>query len=208
MGISNRLLTPCHTRLRRPPRRPFSYQGVSTRGVRHSPEFSHEKCSEIFPEVFEPLFCVATGEHWTGSPNKGIDQIGNSCQKMPFVVVLAPLDSFRTLFRYFFDRFGTFGRHSLFLGCPMICPSQVLWVRIQFSWLHASGVVRQHSILRRVLGKGSGKAVLRRGSDREGESRFFRIVCANVRLNSSIPSLFFGEVQEGDAGKGTGQKMS
>ena len=35
--ISNRLLTPCHTRLQRPPWRPFSYQGVSTRGVRHSP---------------------------------------------------------------------------------------------------------------------------------------------------------------------------
>ena len=37
VGISNRLLTPCHTRLRRPPRGPFSYQGVSTRGARHSP---------------------------------------------------------------------------------------------------------------------------------------------------------------------------
>ena len=37
---SNRLLTPCHTRLRRPPRGPFSYQGVSTRGVRHSPEIA------------------------------------------------------------------------------------------------------------------------------------------------------------------------
>ena len=34
---SNRLLTPCHTRLRRPPRGPFSYQGVSTSGIRHSP---------------------------------------------------------------------------------------------------------------------------------------------------------------------------
>ena len=38
--ISNRLLTPCHTRLRRPQRGPFSYQGVSTRGVRHSPDYS------------------------------------------------------------------------------------------------------------------------------------------------------------------------
>ena len=37
VGISNRLLSPCHTRLRRPPRGPFGYQGVSTRGVRHSP---------------------------------------------------------------------------------------------------------------------------------------------------------------------------
>ena len=35
--FKNRLLTPCHTRLRRPPRGPFRYQGVSTRGVRHSP---------------------------------------------------------------------------------------------------------------------------------------------------------------------------
>ena len=33
VGISNRLLTPCHTRPRRPPRGPFSYQGVSTRGL-------------------------------------------------------------------------------------------------------------------------------------------------------------------------------
>ena len=31
------LLTPCHTRLRRPPKGPFSYQGVSTRGVGHPP---------------------------------------------------------------------------------------------------------------------------------------------------------------------------
>ena len=38
--ISNRLLTPCHTRLRRPRRGPFSHQGVSTKGVRHSPDFS------------------------------------------------------------------------------------------------------------------------------------------------------------------------
>ena len=42
VGISNRLLTSCHTRLRRPPRSPFSYQGVSTRGVRHSPVFNKE----------------------------------------------------------------------------------------------------------------------------------------------------------------------
>ena len=41
VGISYyRLLTPCHTRLRRPPRGPFSYQGVSTRGVRHSPDYA------------------------------------------------------------------------------------------------------------------------------------------------------------------------
>ena len=33
VGISNRLLTPCHTRLRRPPREAFSYQGVSTGGL-------------------------------------------------------------------------------------------------------------------------------------------------------------------------------
>ena len=37
VGISNRLLTPCHTRLRRPPRI-LSATRVSTRGVRHSPE--------------------------------------------------------------------------------------------------------------------------------------------------------------------------
>ena len=37
VGISNRLLTPRHIRLRRPARGPFSYQGVSTKGVRHPP---------------------------------------------------------------------------------------------------------------------------------------------------------------------------
>ena len=46
VGISNRLLTPCHTRLRRPPRDLFSYQGVSTRGVGHSPAVK-QMCWEL-----------------------------------------------------------------------------------------------------------------------------------------------------------------
>ena len=39
-----RLLTPCHTRLRRPPRGSFSYQGVSTRGL-GTRQLSPEKMS-------------------------------------------------------------------------------------------------------------------------------------------------------------------
>ena len=40
------------------------------------------------------------------------------------VFSVAP-DNFRTFFRHFFDIFRTFFGHSLFLGCPTICPSQI-----------------------------------------------------------------------------------
>ena len=45
-------------------------------------------------------------------------------KKCPKIVVSAPPDNFWTFFGHFFDIFRTFCRHSLFLGCPMVCPLQ------------------------------------------------------------------------------------
>ena len=64
---------------------------------------------------------LVTGEHWTGSPNKSIDQIGKNCPKNVRKLCFQPL---QTIFGHFSDIFSTFCRHSLFLGCPMICPLQ------------------------------------------------------------------------------------
>ena len=69
------------------------------------------------------LSCV-TGEHWTGSPNKSIDQTGKNCPKMSETCVFRPSGQFWGIFRTFFRHFRTFCRHSLFLGCPTICPLQ------------------------------------------------------------------------------------
>ena len=44
------------------------------------------------------------GEHWTGSLNKSIDQIGKKCPK---IVLPAPRDNFWTFFGHFFDIFRT-----------------------------------------------------------------------------------------------------
>ena len=57
VGICNRLLTPCHTRLRRPRRGPFSYQGVSTKGVRHSPARFTDAQSRCFASAFPWRSC-------------------------------------------------------------------------------------------------------------------------------------------------------
>ena len=84
-------------------------------------------------QVMEPSSRVVRGEHWTGSPNKSINQTGQNCQKnVRKVCVSAPPDNFWTffghffdIFRTFFDIFRTFCRHFLFLGCPTICPLQV-----------------------------------------------------------------------------------
>ena len=68
---------------------------------------------------------VATGVHWTGSPNKSIDQIGKNCPKNVRKLCFQP---FWTIFghfcKHFFDIFRTFCRHSHFRGCPTICPLQ------------------------------------------------------------------------------------
>ena len=63
-----------------------------------------------------PFVSFVTGESWAGSPNKSIDQIGKNCPKnVPKIVFSAPPDNFSDIFR-------TFCRHSLFPGCPTICP--------------------------------------------------------------------------------------
>ena len=68
---------------------------------------------------------VVTGEHWTGSPNQSIDQIGKKCPKNVRKLCFRPL---RTIFGHFSDIF--FGHFSdilstfPFRSCPMICPLQ------------------------------------------------------------------------------------
>ena len=52
------------------------------------------------------LHGIASGEHWTGSPNKDVDQIGKNCPENVRKLRSRPL---RTIFR-------TCCRHSLFLG--------------------------------------------------------------------------------------------
>ena len=56
---------------------------------------------------------VVTGEHWTGSPNKSIDQIGKKCPK---IVFSASLDSFWTFFGHFFEIFSDILSTSPFSG--------------------------------------------------------------------------------------------
>ena len=51
---------------------------------------------------------VVTGEHWTGSPNKSIDQIGENCPKMSGNCVASPSGQF---FRYFSDILSIFCGH-------------------------------------------------------------------------------------------------
>ena len=100
VGISNRLLTPCHTRLRRPPRGPFSYQGVSTRGVRHSPGTILNRTSEnAFTKVFSrPNLCVV----FFSSPQK-IDPHNNHIPKRllvspPFLTLVMQYFSYAIFF--------------------------------------------------------------------------------------------------------------
>ena len=54
------------------------------------------------------LTSVVTGEHWTGSPNKSIDQIGKNCPKNVRKLCFQPL---RTSFGHFFGHFSTFFGH-------------------------------------------------------------------------------------------------
>ena len=46
------------------------------------------------------------GEHWTGSPNKSIDQIGKNCPKMSENCVSGPSGQFLDIFRTFFGQFS------------------------------------------------------------------------------------------------------
>ena len=56
-------------------------------------------------------FCVrlvVTGEHWTGSPKKSLDQIGKNCRKNVRKLCFRPL---RTISGHFSDIFSTFFGH-------------------------------------------------------------------------------------------------
>ena len=84
-------------------------------------------------------FCNGRALDRVGSPHKSIDQIGKTCPKNVRKLCFQPLqtifghfsDIFSTFFGHFFDIFRTFCRHSLFLGCPTLCPLQF---RLLFSW--------------------------------------------------------------------------
>ena len=59
---------------------------------------------------------VATGEHWTGSPNKSVDQIGKRCQEnVQENVFSAPPDNFWTFLGFFSTFFGHF------IDIPFFC---------------------------------------------------------------------------------------
>ena len=68
---------------------------------------------------------IVTGAHWTGSPNKSIDQIGKNCPKNVRKLSFQPLE---TIFGHFSDIFSTFFGH--FVDIPFlwavqtICPLQ------------------------------------------------------------------------------------
>ena len=72
IGISNRLLTPCHPRLRRLPRGPFSYQGVSTRGVRHSPDYDTLRMHPIHGMAMFKRTFARTIRNTSGAPHMKI----------------------------------------------------------------------------------------------------------------------------------------
>ena len=76
--------------------------------------------------LWELAFGNVTGVHWTGSPNKSIDQIGKKCPKNVRKLCFRPLWTIFGHVQTFFDIFRTFCRHSHFLGCPTICPLQAL----------------------------------------------------------------------------------
>ena len=69
---------------------------------------------------------LVTGEHWTGSPKKSIDQIGKTVQENVRKLYFQPsgqfLDIFQTFFRHSSDILSAFP----FLGCPAICPVTTL----------------------------------------------------------------------------------
>ena len=71
------------------------------------------------------IFLAVTGVHWTGSPNKSIDQIGKNCPKNVRKLCFQPLWTIFGHFSEIFRHFRTFCRHSHFLGCPTICPLQL-----------------------------------------------------------------------------------
>ena len=63
----------------------------------------------LLKKIHPPEIHLVTGVHWTGSPNKSIDQIGKNCpknvRKLCFQPLWTILDIFRTFFSTFFGHF-------------------------------------------------------------------------------------------------------
>ena len=81
--------------------------------------------SSLSSQKIQRRYRVVTGDRWTGSPKKSIDQIGKNCPKSVRKLCFQPLqtilgDCFDN-FRLFSDILSTFP----FLGCPTICPLQI-----------------------------------------------------------------------------------
>ena len=67
---------------------------------------------------------LVTGEHWTGSRKKSIDQIGKNSQKMSENRVFGPsgqlvINNFRTFFRHFSDILSAFRSSGLSSDLPV-----------------------------------------------------------------------------------------
>ena len=66
---------------------------------------------------------IVTGVHWTGSPNKSIDQLGKNCPKNVRKLCFQPLRTifghFRTFFRHFSDILSTFPFSGLSNDLPV-----------------------------------------------------------------------------------------
>ena len=65
---------------------------------------SQENVTGVLTERRAKTTSVVMGAHWTGSPNKSIDQIGKKLSyKRPKIVISAPPDKFWTFFGHFVD---------------------------------------------------------------------------------------------------------
>ena len=73
-----------------------------------------------------------TGEHWTASPNKSIDQIGKNCPKNAQTLCYQPLQTifghFRTFFRHFSDILSTYTFSGLSNDWPVTTLTLSRWV--------------------------------------------------------------------------------
>ena len=79
----------------------------------------------------ECILKVVTGEHWTGSPNKSIDQIGKHCPKNVWKTskncVFSPSGRFADIFRHFSDILSTFPFSGLSNHLPVAIWKSFYW---------------------------------------------------------------------------------
>ena len=80
-----------------------------------------EVCCRTFSKTSKGW--VVTGRHWTGSPNKSIDQIGNNClknvRKFCFQRLRTLFGHFSDIFRHFSDILLTFPSSGLSNNLPV-----------------------------------------------------------------------------------------